>query len=45
MEKVNEIIDKWCKQLDIEKFDDILEINNYIIKQIYKINNVVKIVY
>lgn len=42
---INEIVDKWCEQLDIEKFDDILEINNYIIKQIYNIINVVKIVY
>ena len=42
---INEISNKWCEQLDMEKFDDILEINNYIIKQIYNINNVVKIVY
>ena len=42
---INDIIDKWCKQLDIEKFDDIFDMNNYIIRQIYNIKNLVQIVY
>lgn len=41
---INEITHKWCEQLDIEKFDDIVEINSYILKQICYINNIVKIV-
>ena len=41
---INEIIHKWCEQLDIENFDDIVEINSYILKQICYISNIVKIV-
>ena len=41
---INEIVKRWYEQLDVERFEDIVEINNYIIKQIYNINNVVKIV-
>lgn len=41
---INEIIHKWCEQLDIEKYDDIVEINSYILKQICYIDNIVKIV-
>lgn len=42
---INEIISKWCKQIDIISIKDIVEINNYILKQICYINDLVKIVY
>lgn len=41
---INEIIHKWCEQLEIENFDDIVEINSYILKQICYISSIVKIV-
>ena len=42
---LNEIVNKWCEQIGIEKFGDIFEINSYIIKQINKKKNIVKIIY